>query len=203
MVWRLNLSKSLATSFISDKLSTGSPSNVITVLVSLISAVCDFEKIRDFFALRSACIFVIYYTGIRRSVRICGHYRRLVVDEAFDPLFPDFAEGRKIDGAPRGAPGSLLSRSLLVKDGGKSRARFRGASITVFGNFVLRRSELKKYHRALFRRRRFPWWSVRAEMEIGMIVPRTAFKVWFVTDKKRICQPYFKRSINHQRYFKK
>lgn len=134
----------LTTSFISDKLSTGSPSNVIAVLVSLISTVCEFEKIRDFFTLGSACIFVIYYTGIRRSVRVCGHYRRLVVDEVFGPLFPDFAEGRKIDGAPRGASGSLLSRSLSVEDGGKSRTRFRGASITVFGNFVLRRSELKK-----------------------------------------------------------
>jgi len=130
--------------FINDKLVTGSPSNVIAVLVSLISTICDFEKIRSFFVLGSACIFVIYYTGIRRSVRVCGHYRRLVVDEAFGPLFPDFAEGRKIDGASRGAPGSLLSRSLSVKDGGKSRTYFRGASITAFGNFVLCRSELKK-----------------------------------------------------------
>lgn len=57
---------------------------------------------------------MIYYADIRRTARIYGHYRRLVVDEAFRPLFLDFAEGRKIDGAPRGAPGSLLSRVFLL-----------------------------------------------------------------------------------------
>lgn len=178
IVRRRNFPKSLATSFISDKLSTGSSSNVIAVLVSLISAVCDFEKIRDFFTLGSACIFVIYYTGIRRSVRICGHYRRLVVDEAFGPLFPDFAEGRKIDGAPRGAPGSLLSRSLLVEDDGKSRARFRGASITVFGNFVLRRSELKKISPRVISASSIP--MVECSTRNGnrnVIVSRTTFEV--------------------------
>lgn len=149
------------------------------------------ENTRLFHSRRSACILrdlLHGYTSLGSRLRtLSATCRRRGIRPSISRLL---AEGRKIDVALLAAlRGSLLSRSLPEQ---KTEEREKER---IFAAHRLRYSVIlcsagaswKKYHPTLFRRRRFPWRTVRPEMKIGdTIVLRIAFEIWFDAERESI-----------------
>lgn len=149
--------------------------------------------------LNQPVYYVIYYTSIRRSgSAFTGIIGGLSSTRHSALYFPDFAEGRKIDGRSSRRPGIVTFQIFL---GGKTEGKVG----RVFAAHRLRYSVIlcsagaswKKYHRTLFRCHRFPWKSARLEMKFeNVIVSWIVFEAWFDVSGKKIASENEKSLIS-------